>query len=307
MREVNLLSVDLNLLMVFDAVMAEGSVSRAAERLHITQPAVSHSLRRLRQLLGDRLFLRTPGRMQPTSYAEAIAPRVRAVLREIQSIFNPSQIFDPAASQDHFSVGMTDYIASVTLPRLAQRLREQAPGVRLTALPAFSRGCIELIERGTIDMYVGAPLPDPPSFVNSAALAHEGQLCIGRRGHPAFAGGLDMEAFLAHPHLHISPWGEKGVVDKALEQKGAKRRIAMTIGEFLVAPAIVEESDMLAVLPRSLARMQAGRHAIELAELPFDISETSVTLTWHRRFDGDPALHWLRDQFAQVLDPHGEI
>ncbi|MET0985157.1 MAG: LysR family transcriptional regulator [Steroidobacteraceae bacterium] len=301
MPEVNLAALDLGLLIVFDTVMTERSVSRAAEKLHLTQSAVSHSLNRLRALMDDPLFVRTPKGMQPTSLAEAVAGRISLVLHDIQGIFSQNTAFDIARSTQRITIGLTDYLALVLLPALTQRLHAVAPGIRLVVRPMDRRVSVGMIERGEIDLYVGGVVADPPDHVSIASVFLESSVCIARRGHPAFRGKLTKEDFLAYPHLNISPFGEPGYLDEMLQRQGASRRIALTVGHFLLAPAIVEKTDLIALLPARIARLMKQRYAFVERPCPLDLGQVEIAQIWHRRLDKDPALSWLRHEIEQLL------
>jgi DNA-binding transcriptional LysR family regulator len=300
-RAVNLSSVDLNLLVVFDTIMAERNVSRAAARLHLTQSAVSHSLTRLRTIVGDALFVRTPGGMVPTALAESISGRVHAALGEIQGVLTPGSAFEPSRSTQRFTLGMTDYVALVVMPALARHLQNAAPGVQLVAVPASSRASIGMIERGEVDVYIGAAVHHPPVFTSTSDLYSDESVCVARRGHPAFSRRLTAAGVLACAHLHVSPWGDVGFIDEILRRQRTPRRIALTVGHFLVAPAILERTDLVAILPRRVAAPMAKRYALAMRPSPFDLGESKISQTWHRRFDGDAGLRWLRDQVSLAV------
>ena len=303
MRNLALSAVDLNLLLIFEAILKERSVSRAAERLNITQSAVSHSLARLRALMDDPLFVRTRRGMEPTAFAESIADRVTGVLGEIRGIFVPQSDFEPGQSQQRFALGMTDYMGFVVMPGLARRLNEAAPNVEIVVLPTSAHGCAQLLERGEIDLYVGNFPPDPPNYLASSLLYDEELVCVARAAHPAFGGALTRAGFLAHPHLHVSPWGAPGYVDQKLASHKVQRRIALTVGDFLVALAILEQSDLIAILPRRIAEPALQRFALAVRPSPFDFGKSKIGLTWHRRFDADQGLLWLKNEIALACAP----
>jgi DNA-binding transcriptional LysR family regulator len=298
MPDLALSSVDLNLLLVFEAILKERSVSRAAERLNLTQSAVSHSLARLRALMDDPLFVRSRRGMEPTSFAESIAGRVTGVLGEIRGILASERAFEPASSTQRFTIGMTDYIGFVVMPRLARRLGDAAPKVRIVVLPTNAHGCTNLLERGELDLFVGTVPPDPPGTLASSDLYADELVCVARRGHPAFASALTRSEFLACAHLHVSPWGASGFVDRMLASQDAVRRIALTVGDFLVALPILEQSDLVAVLPRRMAEPMLSRFGLTMQPSPFEFGGSPIGLTWHRRLDADPGLLWLKQEIA---------
>jgi DNA-binding transcriptional LysR family regulator len=299
-RPLKLSSVDLNLLVVFDTIMAERSVSRAAERLHLSQSAVSHALTRLRALLDDALFVRSPTGMQPTPYAESIATRIRTALDDIQDVLTPEDAFEPGRSTQRFTVAMTDYVALVVMPALARRIEATAPGVRIVVLPGSARTSAGMIEAGEADLYVGSALHDPQTFISSSNLYREQSVCVARRGHPAFSRRLTAERLLGCAHVHVSPWGEVGYIDEMLARQGSRRHIAMTVGHFLLVPSIVECTDLVAILPQRIAEPLARRYGLVFKPPPFDLGESQIDQIWHRRFDADAGLRWLRGEIAAV-------
>jgi DNA-binding transcriptional LysR family regulator len=302
MNSINLLAVDLNLLVVLDAVMTERSVSRAARRLHLTQPAVSHALSRLRALFGDRLFVRTPHGMSPTSLTEHIAPRVAATLHSINDLLSGQEAvaFDAARSQRRFVVGMTDYTAFVLMPSLARQLEKQAPQVELVVRPTDRVSGMGMIDREEVELVIGGTFPNQPNYLCSAPLLTEKSLCAARRDHPAFARKLTRRAYVSNLHLHVSPWGERGYIDDVLHRHGVSRRIGLTIGHFLLAPAILEQSSLIGTLPERVVRPMAARFALAVSEPPFDLGVTEIVQYWHRRLDASPGLRWLRQQIAAI-------
>lgn len=298
MRNLTLSSIDLNLLLILETVLNERSVSRAAERLNLTQSAVSHSLARLRLIMDDPLFVRARGGMEPTAFAESIAARVTGVLGEIQGIFTTDHVFEPTQSRQRFAIGMTDYLGFVVMPGLARQLSVLAPHIEIVVLPASAHACAPLIERGELDLYVGTVPPDPPVCLASSPLFADELVCVARQAHPAFAGPLTGAAFLAHQHLHVSPWGAPGYVDQKLAGHGAQRHIALTVGDFLVALAILEKNNLMAILPRRIAEPMLQRFGLAMRSAPFDLGESRIGLTWHRRSDADPGLAWLKGQIG---------
>jgi DNA-binding transcriptional LysR family regulator len=157
-----------------------------------------------------------------------------------------------------------------------------------------------MIERNEIDLFIGAAMHDSPSFLVSTALYTDESVCVARRDHPAFARRLTAARFLACEHLHVSPWGEPGFIDEMLSRQRSARRIAMTIGHFLLAPAILEQTDLVAILPSRVAIPMAKRYRLALQPPPFDLGVTQIVQTWHRRYDTDAGLRWLREQLASA-------
>lgn len=303
MREVRLSSIDLNLLLVFEAIMVGRSVSSAAERLNRTQSAVSHALGRLRDLIDDPLFIRTPRGMVPTAHAESIAPRIHAALVEIQQALSPQIPFDPAHAECAITIGMTDYMAYLLMPDLTARLRESAPGITLTVLPCYAKACQGPLENERIALFVGNPPPELPAYLATMPLFHETQVCVARADHPALAQPPNAEQYLGHAHVNVSPWGETGYVDAMLAQFGVQRTLAITVGSFLAVPPILERSDLLATLPARLATRLARHYPLAIRSLPFTLPVSEMMMTWHRRLDRDARLAWLRSEIAAIFLP----
>jgi DNA-binding transcriptional LysR family regulator len=299
MQRTNLRAVDLNLLVVFDAVMAERSVTRAAGRLRLTQPAVSHALSRLRALFHDPLFVRTPAGLEPTPAAARLAGRIAAVLADIGNILAPSDAFDPAASDRRFIVGMSDYAAYVVLPELSRRLHRLAPRSQLVVRHTSHVQGLAMLDDGDVELIVGN-FPKAPHRMHVELLFKDGFVCAARRRHPALAKRLDLETYLAQTHLQVSLRGEPaGYVDEVLG-RGRRRRVALTIGHFLLAPSIIAATDLVATEPERLLRPEARRHGLVLQPPPFPIPQFEVTQVWPRRFAADPAHAWLRMLLAAV-------
>lgn len=302
MHRINLRAVDLNLLVVFDALVSERSVTRAAERLHLTQPAVSHALSRLRATFADPLFVRTPAGLEPTAPALRLAGRIAAVLDEIGSIMTPSDGFDPAISTRRFTVGMSDYAAFVILPKLAARVREAAPSARLVVRHTSHALGLAMLESREAELIVGS-FPPPPARFEAQLLFKEGFLCAARGGHPAFARRLTLGAYLGLDHLHVSLNGEPaGYIDEVLRQRKHRREVALTVGHFLVAPAILAATDLVATEPRRVLRPAAARWGLESQPPPLDLPAFDVVQMWPRRLGSDEGGTWLRRQVADVAD-----
>jgi len=301
MNRIHLPAIDLNLLVVLDAILKERSVSRAARRLHLTQPAVSHALRRLRALFGDRLFVRTPLGMEPTTLAEQLAPRIAATLDGIADMVSGGEasVFE-ASSARRFTVGMTDYLAFVLLPRLAREVHSHAPQVALVVRPTDRVSGLGMLDREEVDLVIGGAFPSQPHHINASALFEEPSVCLARAGHSAFARRLSRRRYLEALHLHVSPWGDRGSIDAELARQGVSRRIAVTVGHFLLAPAILEQTDLIATLPARLARPWAERFGLSLSDPPFDLGLTPIAAYWHRRQDQNPGLVWLRNCVAEI-------
>ncbi len=300
MKTVHLASIDLNLLVVFDALVAEGHVTRAAERIGLTQPAVSHALNRLRALFGDPLFVRSPRGMMATPLAQDIAPSVRSILEQVEGVLLGGRTFDPASSTRQFTLGLSDYAAFVLLPRLTARLDREAPGVSLVVRNTSRSVGLPMLEDGGAELIAGN-FPDPPTHMREDLLYEEDFICAGRGDHSGLDGTIDLDRYLSLRHLQVSMKGNpKGYVDAVLAERGLKRNVAVTVGHFLMAPMLVDASDLVATEPRRLFAPLAGRLPLKLFPPPIDIPPFRVVQTWHARHDADPGHQWLRRVLREV-------
>lgn len=300
MSRINLAGVDLNLLVVFDALIDARHATRAAERVGLSQSAVSHALNRLRALFGDPLFVRSPRGMTPTPVALAAAPGVRSILDQIESVLSRERGFDPATSTRHFTIGLSDYAAFVLLPELTSRLASQAPGTSLIVRNTSHGTGLTMIDDGIVDLVAGN-FPDPPPHLREQLLYEETFICAGRRDHPALGARFDLESYLALRHLQVSTSGEPfGIVDHALRAQSAARTIAFTVAHFLMAPLLVATSDLIATEPRRLFTPAAGRPELALVPPPIALPPFRVVQIWHARHDADPGHAWFRQQVAEV-------
>lgn len=300
MKEINLAGIDLNLLVVFDAMVAEGHATRAAARIGLTQPAVSHALNRLRALFGDPLFIRSPRGMVPTPVALEAAPAVRSVLEQIEGLLRGKRTFDPAQSTRQFTLGLSDYAAFVLLPPLTARLDREAPGVSLLVRGTSRSIGLPMLEDGSVELVAGS-FPTPPSHMREELLYEEDFVCAGRGDHPAFTGPMDLDSYLSLRHLQVSMKGNPhGHVDALLSERGLKRTVVVTVGHFLMAPLLIDASDLVATEPRRLFGPLAGRLPLRLVQPPIEIPPFNVVQTWHARYDADPGHQWLRGLFSEI-------
>ncbi len=295
--------IDLNLLVAFDALMAERSVTRAGVRIGRTQPAMSAALSRLRTLLRDELFVRSPSGLQPTPRALDLAEPLGQSLAAIQRTLAFTQAFDPGSSAATFTLGLSDHPAYVLLPILVAWLRAVAPAVALRIRSFVGRDeAVALLDAGDVDLTVGVPPTVASGRILTRPLFTERFVCILRKDHPSAAmGALDLAAFLRLPHLLVSPENERfGLVDAALARQGLKRRLALTLPQMYAAPALVARSDLVATLMSGIVAASGHAHALRVLEPPLALEPILFVLSWHRRNDGHPAQRWLRDGIATL-------
>jgi DNA-binding transcriptional LysR family regulator len=289
---------DLNLLIVFDAVMQERSVTRAGSRIGLSQPAMSHALSRLRHMLKDELFVRTPAGMAPTPRAEALAQPLRNALSEMQLALEPAA-FDPAASDRRFALAVNNYAAVVLAPPLVAAASAAAPAVQLDLRPSGTLAIVDHLDRGDLDLALGS-MDSPGERFATAPLLEDPFVLVMRRGHPASRGKLSAAAFASLPHLEISSSREDtGFVDSWLAERGLVARIALR-APYLSAAAILVQSDMVATLSRRIAQELVRNHPLQIREPPYDSPRVRTVMLWHRRLDGHPAHRWLREIILSV-------
>ena len=304
-------TLDLNLLRVFDEVMAERSLTRAARQLALTQPAVSNALRRLRETLGDELVRRHGHGIEPTPRALALWPQVREALQQLQAAVAPSR-FEPAQAGHTFVLAMADATAADLMGRMAGRLQALAPGVSLRVVPLTTRDPRALLHEGQADMALGY---FPAALADLTARAQAGQVldfshqrlysghyvCVLRQGHPLADTPMDLDTYCAARHLLVSFSGRPyGFVDEALASIGRQRRVVMTVNQFFTAGRVVVSSDLLTVLPRDFVPTTGMAGQLLLRELPLEVPPVHVEALWHRRHEHEAAHHWLRLQLLEV-------
>jgi DNA-binding transcriptional LysR family regulator len=287
-------SLDLNLLRVFDAVARERHVTRAARRLRLSQPAVSNALNRLRQALGDELFLRRPGGVEPTELAAALAGPVAEVLDRLRETLAVHAPFDPATSDRVFPVAFSEYAEAVLAPPLLEAMARQAPGCLLAIRHADRTNWQDLLERSEAQLAV-AVLPEPPAIYTRVRLLPEEFLTVMRAGHPLAEGEMTPARFVSVPHLLHSPNGSRdGALDGPLAEAGHPRRLGAVVAHLAGVPGILARTDMIITLSARLAREMARAHGLVVRAPPVAIRHTRLSLVFHRRFEADPGHAWLR-------------
>jgi DNA-binding transcriptional LysR family regulator len=300
MRDVHLRSIDLNLLTGLGALLQHRGVSRAARDVGLSQPAMSRALDRLRHLFGDDLLVRTGAGMVLTARAEALAPRIAALLAEIRDVVSEPE-FDPRLERRTFRIAATDSQTTLLFPGVMARLLVQAPLVDLHAVP-FSPDIGRRIQSGEVEMTFSlANYPLPPG-ARSAALFEDRMALVMRRGNPAAARNrLSLADYAALDHVTISIFGDgRTETDAALAAAGLDRRIAHTTPHFIGALMAVAATDMVAMLSRAFARQYAGLLDLVLIEPPFANIALPITLVWGAARDNDRLLAWLRQVFLDV-------
>lgn len=297
---VDMRSLDLNLLRALDALLAERHVSRAARRLHLSQPATSSLLARLRDVFDDPLLVRTGRDLVATPRALALAPRVRAVIDDIEALLAEGSRFDPSTARRRFVVATTDYVQALLAPWLSHKLPLLAPGVDV-ALVALDSARLERQQAdGEIDLGV-LNLTRVPGALHSRAVLTERFVVIARRKHPKMSRNLSLERFCALEHVLVSPGGASFVAatDEVLAARGLARHVRLSVQGFLAVPQIVAQSDLIAVFPERLARQYAAQ--LMIVEAPLPLPGFTMVAAWHERAHRDAAQRWLREKIVGAL------
>lgn len=306
----NFRTLDLNLLRVFDAVMAEGSLTRAAATLAVTQPAVSHALRRLREAVGQDLFVRVAHGVRPTPHAEGLWPQVRAALGTLRQALAPAD-FDPRRDAVQMRLAMADATAALLAPALVARIEHAQALMNLRMLPLTTRDPRRLVGGGDADLAVGffpglvtsLVAQGQDSHLRHARLFDTRYVCVMRQGHPLAERVLTLDDYASAHHLLVSFSGRPhGYVDEALAARGRQRRIVLTVNQFFTAGRVVAQSDLLTVLPEGFVEAMGNGADLVTRELPLALDPVHVEMIWHLRQDTNPAHRWLRDQILATAD-----
>jgi DNA-binding transcriptional LysR family regulator len=308
----NLNALDLNLIRVLDALLQERSVTRAGERIGLSQPAVSAALNRLRHTLNDQLFVRRGNEMLPTPRAESLADPVRAALAEIERVFQSGRKFDPAALERTFTLMGADILSMFVMPALAARVARTAPGVSLRFLDSARGDVIRLLQDDAIDAALERPL-DVPEWISSARLFLSPFSIIASRNNESIeAAGiaegepLPMDLFCALPHALRSIDGSmRGHTDEALAEIGKTRRVALALPHFQAVALAVAGGNYLAAVPIQFARLAAKSLPIALYEAPLPLPVPEIKIYWHARRDDDAPHQWMRNQVLAAVHAVG--
>jgi DNA-binding transcriptional LysR family regulator len=288
--------LDLNLLVVFDAVLSERSVSRAADRLALTQPAVSHALTRLRQACGDQIVVRRGHAMVPTPKAVALQQEVRAILVRAQRVFAMSSAFDPARSRRHYQIGCSDHAAVAILEPVLGRILAQAPFVRIQLTHVGRTHAADMIRSGALDLALGV-LNSADDAIAVKTLREVPYVCVARAGHPAFKRRLTLDRYLAAEHLQVlvQP-GSFGVIDQTLSRLGQERNIRLVAAHFEAALRLLPSTDLILTVPKDLVARQEARWSLQA--VPFALEPFRHQIAMGRSFADDPGTSWLIDMLS---------
>jgi len=289
---------DLNLLVAFDLLMQEQNVSRAADRMFVSQSAMSHILQRLRQQLDDPLLVKTPSGMMPTDRALALMDPVKAILRDVRRLISTREEFDPVKSVRRFVIAATDYMDLLVIPALVERIARYAQGIDIHVKQTETPFPERELEYNDLDVVLGfETILKPPAYMTVEELFDDRMACLVRRNHPASRSErLTLDEYVSMKHMLISRTGTR----TWLAEKGLERRIALIVPHFLSAPFIVAKTDMLLSLPERIAEKFVGLAPLSILSVPFDLPAYDLVMVWHPLRETDPAHRWLRDEILAV-------
>ncbi len=295
----NLQTLDLNLLKVFEALAEERSVTRAGEKVGLTQSSVSNALSRLRQVFGDELFVRTPQGMVPTPRATQLQGPVKIALGQLREALTSPAAFDPASASGTVRLSTPDFVVPSLAATLLGAVTDTAPNVDLRFIPLNDSTVFSDLDADRLDLAITVFI-DVPKRVISRLYMRDHFICVGRIGHPAFEGGLTLERYVAYPHALVSyNMGLKGPIDTALAKMGTSRRIGVTVGHFQSIPAMLTETDYLATIPSSCGPGMRALGMCETTDLPFELPDWPIDMHWSKRADADPLQAWVRSKLLE--------
>jgi DNA-binding transcriptional LysR family regulator len=295
MDSTRLSGFDLNLLVVFDVLLAERSVTRAAKRLGVSQPAVSNALARLRAALADPLLVRTAEGMVPTSRALALQRQFGDALERIGGALEDAGDFDPRTARRTFVIAATDYVQFVLLASVVDAIRRDAPGLVVQVVAPVKHFPWHELGAGSVDLVVGGSrIRDIPKGLHRRWIFRDEVVCILRAGHPHADEPFTLERYLDLDHVEALPVGAVGLADEVLASLGHERRLVLTVPNFLAAPFVVAQTDCCFTLARRIAEPLAEVLPLRVYELPFEMPGVTIGAFWHERVHDDPAHRWLR-------------
>ncbi len=297
----DLRSFDLNLLVVLHSLIAERSVSNTAKKLHLSQPATSAALKRLRVALGDRLLVRDGLHMVLTPRAEELLAPLAAILSEIERTLTNPAPFDPANVECTMRIATNDYGAFILIPPLMQRLESIAPNINVEVWE-IGRDAIAALKEGKIDLAIadGWTLKQCQC---TEVLFSENFTCLARADHPRIQGELTLDRYLAEEHILVSPRGRVvGHVDAVLAQQGWERKVRLTLPHVLAVPAAVAATDGIVTIASRIAHQLAASYDLQILSPPLDVGDFQVAMAWRSPLTNDPAIQWLRSELIAICD-----
>jgi DNA-binding transcriptional LysR family regulator len=296
---VHLNRIDLNLFVVLDAIYTEGSVTKAGHKLHLTQPAISHALARLREMFGDPLFEREGRAMVPTPLARSLIEPLRRTLRNLEITLNEVSRFDPATSQKRFTVGVRDVLESTLLPNFMQRVTAIAPQIEILVVRVDRRSLESELAMGTVDAAMDVLLPLSDN-IHRSRVALDPLVVVARNGHPKLRKKLDLVAYLKLDHILVSSRRSgPALEDVELSRQGLQRRVRLRCQHYFSACRVVSQTELILTMPESYARVANQPYGNQILPLPFVMPTMDAYLYWHANVEAEPGNRWLRQQLIQ--------
>jgi DNA-binding transcriptional LysR family regulator len=296
-------SVDLNLLLHFDALMRAANVSRAADLIGISQPAMSAALSRLRQLFGDPLLIRSGHAMTPTERALELHRLFEPLLAQWQQATEEREAFAPKRASRTFTLLATDYIQFLLLPPLSDAIAREAPSIRLNVLPTNPIKTLQLLETNQVELAIGH-YEDPPETLRTRPLFNENAVCVIRKGHPALQRPWTVDTYASLEHMRVtsSTAGTfAAALAHSLQSRDLDLKVPLTLSSYLAAPYVAARTDLVATLPRSVAQAIAPSLPLVMLPLPLTVRDINIAVYWHQRHHADPAHRWLRERLGVVF------
>jgi len=294
--------VDLNLLVVLDAIYTEGGITKAARKLHLTQPAISHALARLRDMFGDPLFERQGQAMAPTPLARGIIEPVRRSLRNLEITLNQVAKFDPASSRLRFTIGVRDVLEATLLPALMARVEKEAPHIEIAAVRADRRELESELAMGTLDAATQNGSEQIFLHIRHTPIGMDPLVVVARKQHPKIKRKLDLETYLAQEHiLASSRRAGPGLEDMELARQGHQRTIRLRCQHYFAACSVVSQTDLILTMPETYARIASKQFDNQILPFPLSLPQMDAHLYWHANVEEEPANRWLRQRIREVF------
>jgi DNA-binding transcriptional LysR family regulator len=298
---VHLSQIDLNLFVVLEAIYREGNITRAGQQLNLTQPAISHALKRLRDMLQDPLFIRQGAHMMPTPFTRNMIEEVRQALQILEVSVSQAHNFVPEHTRRSFHISLWEYLEALILPPLLSRLTQAAPGMTITTSRVKRRDIETELASGSLDLAIEIPMT-MSDRIRQKWLLNESFVVVARPGHPAIAGSLGLETYLAQRHIQVSSRRQgPSLIDVELSRRGLHRQVCLRSQHNFTACMVVSQTDMLLTLPERHAKLLNTGSVNQLFPFPLLAPRLEAHLYWHESVENDPANRWLREQIESVL------
>jgi DNA-binding transcriptional LysR family regulator len=297
----NLSRIDLNLLVVLIAIADEGGVGRAAEKLNLTQPAVSHALARLRQTMGDPLFVRDGRKLAPTALTRRLIDPLRRSLQGLEALIDKGAGFDPRRSEAGFTLALRDPLEVLILPSLMRRFARQAPHIDLRCVQVRRRSIEAGLADGTLDVAFDVPLPLSEQ-VHRQKVGSDRFVVVARKSHPRIRPGFTLATYLQQQHVMVTSRRRgPGAEDIELGQQSLRRHVRLRCRNYLAAFRVIGQTDLVLTMPERYAALLGGNTALRALRMPVKMATLDLYLYWHDRVHDDPANRWLRQQLLEVM------